>query len=129
MIQTRVTGLKETQASLDRMGPALDKEIEKTDREQAARLAARIKSAGSSLGSTAAHVAPSVHAVNAIVEMGGSAYPMAGGAEFGSDIYPQFQPSTGGQGYFFVPTMHDAEAEAETPYGEALDDTLRKVNL
>ena len=122
----KVHGADELGRDLDKLG-RFDSELKEIDRKQASKLSAQIRAAAHSEGSTAAHVAPSIKAAGPKVEVGGPGWPMAGGAAFGSSIYPQFKPR--GAPRFFVPTMKKAEAKAETDYGNELDQTLRKANL
>ena len=123
----KVHGADELARDLAKIGRSLDAQIREEDRAQATRLAPQIRSAAYSQGSTAAHVAPSVRAAGSSVSLGGPGWPMAGGAEFGSNIYPQFKSH--GTGYFFAPTMKKAEAKAPAEYGKALDQILRKADL
>ena len=114
----------------------MEKELSKTNKKVAGIVADDARAAAYSLGSTPAHVAPSLkataRATYAAVNLGGGQYPMAAGAEFGSDRFAQFKPWRGsgeGTGYFLWPTIKRDENRIETEYGQGLDDLLRRADL
>lgn len=117
----KVEGLTELNRALRAIGPDAQKELGAASREVATFVANDARARAYGLGSTAAHVAPSIRAVGGVssagVSFGGAAYPMAGGAEFGSVRFKQFQPWRGngpGAGYFVYPTIRaDADQIVE----------------
>ncbi len=113
-----VTGVKEANAALRRVGPELRKEFKKATRDIAGTVAGDARSKAQGLGGVAAKVAPSIkpvsggtqNATGAGVAFGGANYPMGPGAEFGSYRYKQFKPWRGsgpGAGYFVYPAIRD----------------------
>lgn len=118
----KVDGLTELNRALRAIGPEAQKELKEASREVAGFVASDARSAAYSQGSTLAHIAPSIQAkglqTSASVQLGGSAYPMAGGAEFGSIRYKQFRPWRGNgpdAGYAVYPTIRrDANKIVDT---------------
>jgi hypothetical protein len=109
---TRVIGLKSFVAELKAVSPEFARELSAVHREIARMIRDESKSAAGALGSTAAHVAPSIRATgtqkSAAVTLGGDDFPMAMGAEFGSIRFHQFQAWRGNDadaGYFVYPTI------------------------
>ena len=134
--EVNVEGLDQLSRALKEMGPEFGKELRKTNKAVADFVAADAKAAAYSVGGVAAHVAPSIKATagatSAGVGFGGSAYPMAGGAEFGSLRYKQFQPWRGNSsdaGYFVYPAIRQDAERIETEYAHAVDDLIRRVGL
>lgn len=134
--EVRVEGLTELQRALKEIGPEAAKESRKVSRKVAGFVADDAKSAAYSLGGVAAHVAPSIKpsagAVSAGVALGGAAYPMALGAEFGGRGRPttmQFQPHLGRTGYFVYPTIRRDGDRIESEYREGIDHVLKRVGL
>lgn len=132
----QVDGLRELNKALKDMGPELKGELRKTNKTVADFVAVDAKSAAYSVGGVAAHVAPSIKASagaeSAGVSLGGGRYPMAGGAEFGSNKFKQFKPWRGNgsdAGYFVYPAIRQDADRIETEYGVAMDRLLRKANL
>lgn len=132
----RVDGIVELSKALKEISPELRKELRLANKSVAQFVADDSRAAAYSLGGVAALVAPSIKAsagqAFAGVSFGGSEYPMAGGAEFGSIRYPQFQPWRGNSsdaGYFVYPSIrHDSDRIA-TEYTAAMDTLLRKAGL
>jgi hypothetical protein len=131
-----VEGLPELKRALDGLGPGLKGELRKTNKTVADIVATDARSAARSLGSTAAHVAPSVKAsagaLFAGVALGGPGYDPAMGAEFGSDKFKQFQQWRGGgegAGYFLYPTIRRDAERIGIEYEKSMDDLLRKAQL
>lgn len=131
-----VDGLTELRRDLKALGKDLPKELRKANKSVADYVADLSASAAYSLGGVAAHVAPSIKAsagqISAGVTFGGSAYPMAGGAEFGSQRYKQFKPWRGNgsdAGYFVYPTIRDNAERIESHYTDVIDDLLERVGL
>ena len=131
----RVHGLPELQRGLKQV-EGMERELSKTNKSVASMVAKQAQGAAYSLGSTPAHVAPSLkataRATYAAVTLGGGQYEMAAGAEFGSDRYPQFKPWRGtgeGGGYFLWPTIRRDEDRIVTEYEHGIDDLLRRADL
>lgn len=132
----RVDGLVELNRSLKAMGPEFKGELRKTNKIVADFVATDSKGAAIALGSTPAHVAPTIKstagALSAGVSLGGPGFEMAAGAEFGSDRFKQFQPWRGAgedAGYFVYPTIRRNEDRIESEYEEAADRLIKKVGL
>lgn len=71
------------------------------------------KAAGSLSSSSAAS--------RAQISYGGSAFPFAMGAEFGSNRFRQFPPHRGREGYFLYPAVRESRDEAMRIYMDAVD--------
>lgn len=130
----RVDGLRELSRALKSMDKELGKDLQKANKSAASLVADHARAAAYSLGGVAAHVAPSLKAsagrMSASVSGGGSAYPMFGGAEFGSIRYTQFQTwrgSSSDAGYFLYPTIRRDVDQIVELYSEALDNLLGKA--
>lgn len=112
-------------------GSDLQHELDKASGEVAELVAVGARSRAEGLGSTAGHVAPSIQADGQSVSLGGSAYPMAAGAEFGGQGRPttqQFDPYTS-EGYFLYPSIREDEDQADELYANAIDDLTRRHDL
>ena len=132
----QVNGLPELSRALRNVDPALQRELRRMNLDIADFVADDAKAAAYSLGGVAAKVAPSIKANAgsgwAGISLGGSAYPMAGGAEFGAYRYKQFQPWTGNDenaGYFVYPAIRRDADRIETAAGDALDRMIQKAGL
>jgi hypothetical protein len=132
----QVDGLAELSKALKEVGPEAVKELRKANRDVAKMVANDARAAAMSVGGVAAHVAPSIRptagATSAGVSIGGPAYPMAGGAEFGSIRFKQFGDWRGNQsdaGYFLYPSIRRDSERIVTEYTAALDDVLKKTGL
>lgn len=132
----QVEGLTELNRALKRLGPEFAREMRDVNKQVASFVADDARAAAYSLGGVAAKVAPSIKmsagTVSAGVGFGGAAYPMAGGAEFGSVRYKQFAPWRGNgpdAGYFVYPTIRRDADRIETEYTEAVDDLIKRVGL
>lgn len=135
-----VDGLVEFRKALKAMGDveAL-REMRAANKEAATIVAGEAKDKAQSLGSVAAKVAPSIRVSagqqSAGVSWGGSAYPMAWGAEFGGQRRPttqQFRPwrgSDSGAGYFAYPAIRENLDRIVIPYEQAIADIVRKAGL
>ena len=130
-----VEGLPELQRALKKI-EGMERELSKTNKKVADVVASDARGAAASLGSTAAHVAPSLkataRATYSAVTLGGSGYEMAPGAEFGSDRFRQFKPWRGGgtdAGYFLWPTIRRNQDRIVTEYEKGMDDLLRRADL
>lgn len=129
----KVDGLTELNRALRAIGPDAQKELKEASREVARFVANDARAAAYSLGSTAAHVAPSISAVGGVsgagVAFGGARYPMAGGAEFGSVRYKQFQPWRGNgpqAGYFVYPAIRRDVDRIASTFTDAVDDIIKR---
>lgn len=132
----QVEGLAELNRALKAMGPEFQRELKDTNKKVAEIVADDARAAAYSLGGVAAKTAPSIKAkgytASAGVSIGGAGYPFAGGAEFGSYKYKQFQPWRGNStdaGYFLYPAIRHDVDRIETEYRDALDDLIKKVGL
>ncbi len=130
----RVDGLRELSRALKTMDKELGKDLQKANKSAATLVASHAAAAAYSLGGVAGHVAPSLKASagrqSASVSGGGAAYPMFGGAEFGSIRFHQFQPWRGSDsdaGYFLYPTIRRDVDQIVELYAEALDNLLGKA--
>lgn len=130
----KVDGLRELNAALKAIGPDARKELKAASKKVADFVANDARSAAYSIGGVAAHVAPSIKPVASIagsagVSIGGAAFPMAGGAEFGSLKYRQFQPWRGSgsdAGYFLYPAIRQDVDRIVTEYTSAIDDIIKR---
>lgn len=145
----KVDGLRELDAALKSLGPELRKELRSANKSVATLVADDARAAAYSIGGVAAHVAPSIKASAGVqsagVAIGGPAYPMAGGAEFGAGQdrlrdrrtgqyvgYRQFEPWRGNStdaGYFLYPAIRQDADRIVTEYTAALDAVMRKAGL
>lgn len=129
----RVEGLTEAVRALRQIGPDAAKESRAASLEVATFVANDARARAYSLGSTAAHVAPTIRPAAGVssagVGFGGAANPEAGGAEFGSVRFKQFKPWRGSgpeAGYFVYPTIRaDADKVVET-YEKRWDAIIKK---
>jgi hypothetical protein len=133
-LDLQIEGLTELSRVLKGFPPDFRRELRAANKEVAFMEATRAKAAAYALGGVAAHVAPSIKAsagyTSAGVTFGGADYPMAGGAEFGSYQYPQFEPWRGNSsdaGYFVYPTIRRDAEEIEHTYTEAIDRLLNRA--
>lgn len=130
----QVDGLRELNAALKAIGPDARKELKEASARVAGFVAADARAAAYTVGGVAAHVAPSIRPVASIagasgVALGGAAYPMAGGAEFGGIKYKQFKPWRGNSsdaGYFLYPAIRQDADRIETEFTEAVDDIIKR---
>lgn len=133
----RVQGLNELNRALREMGgPELQKELKAAGKQVAEKVAGDARTNAMSIGGVAAKVAPSIKAsarnTGAGVSFGGSKYPFAGGAEFGSIQYKQFQPwrgNTSQAGYFLYPAIRENSDQIADEYLSALEDLARRNGL
>jgi hypothetical protein len=126
-------GLDELNKMLRRLGgKEFQAELRKANKDIASEVADDAANIAYGLGGVAAHVAPSIAAsagyTSAGVSFGGSAYPMAGGAEFGSYRYTQFKPWRGsgsGAGYFVYESIRRNAPDIGERFAEAADAILQ----
>jgi hypothetical protein len=131
-----VEGLAELRRALKAVSADAPKELSAAGKEVAQFVADDARSAAAALGGVAAKVAPSItaraSAGGGAVSLGGTAYPMALGAEFGGRGRPttqQFQPHKGRTGYMVYPTIRANADRIESEYADKLDDLMRKYDL
>lgn len=131
-----VEGLAELRRALKAISATAPKELNAASKEVATFVADDARSTAEGLGGVAAKVAPSIKpsgtASGAAITLGGTAYPMAAGAEFGGRGRPttqQFKPHLGRTGYFTYPAIRQNADEIESAYTEKLDDLMRKYDL
>ena len=131
-----VEGLAELRRALKAVSADAPKELSAAGKEVASFVAEDARGAASALGGVAAHVAPSIRAAasggGGAISLGGTAYPMAAGAEFGGRGRPttqQFEPHLGRTGYFVYPTIRRDADRIESEFADKLDDLMRKYDL
>lgn len=125
-----VEGLPQLSRALRAIGPEAQKELKEASRSVAGFVASDAASAARSIGGVAGHVAPTIKAVGGVagagVAFGGSAYPMAGGAAWGSIRFKQFKPWLGHIGYFPYPQIKSNEDRIESEYGDAIQRVISR---
>lgn len=131
-----VEGLAELRKALKAVSGDAAKELSAAGKDVAQFVAEDARGAAAGLGGVAAKVAPSIRAAAAAgggaISLGGAAYPMAAGAEFGGQGRPttqQFKPHLGRTGYVVYPTIRRDADRIEEAYSEKLDDLMRKYDL
>ncbi|WP_332645109.1 hypothetical protein [Aeromicrobium sp.] len=132
----RVEGIKELNAALRKFGDDFKGEMRRTLKPIADMVAEDARGAATSLGSTAAHVAPTIKASAgaqfAAITLGD---PAAAGAEFGGRGRPttqQFQPWRGNgenAGYFVWPTIRKDGPLIDEKAAEGLGRLIEKAGL
>lgn len=130
----KVDGLTELNRALKAIGPEAQKELREASKKVAGFVASDAAAAARSLGGVAAKTAPSIKAVGGVsgagVGFGGSAYPFAGGAEFGAGHkYPQFKEWRGNNsdaGYFVYPSIRRDEDRIVTEFSDAVEHVIAK---
>lgn len=136
-VGVKVTGLNELNRALrDMGGREFQKELKEAGAEVAGEVASGARGRALALGGVAAKTAPSIRAAagftSAGVGFGGSGYPFAMGAEFGSVRFKQFKPWRGNgsdAGYFVYESIRDNADMIGQRYLDAVDDVLRKHGL
>lgn len=134
-----VEGLDELRRALKTISAQAPRELSAASKEVATFVAGDAQGLAQGLGGVAAKVAPSIKgsgtASGGAVGLGGTAYPMAAGAEFGGQGRPttqQFKPWRGageGAGYFVYPAIRQDADQIESAYVDKLDDLMRKYDL
>jgi hypothetical protein len=129
----KVEGLAELNRALRAIGPDAQKDLKEASKKVAGFVATDAAAAARSLGGVAAHVAPSIRPVGGVsgagVGFGGAAYPMAGGAEFGSIRFKQFQPWRGSDssaGYFVYPSIRRDADRIVTEFSDAVEQVIAR---
>lgn len=127
-IEVRSPDLEDFHRDLGDVQHRLPDEVENAGKDVAQEVATEAQGRAYSLGSTAAHVAPSLKADGANVTLGGGdQWAMAPGAEYGRDSFAQFQPYTGSgenAGYFLTPTIRDTTEDQVERFADGIDDAL-----
>ena len=131
-----VEDLDKLAKALKQIDPSLTKKLRLAGKDVADIIAPKVRSAASSLGSTPAHVAPTIKpsagAQFAGISLGD---PAAAGAEFGGRGRPttqQFQPWRGNgedAGYFAWPTIRENLPLIEETYVKNVDELIQEVGL
>lgn len=131
-----VHGLAELNRALKKVEGDTPNALRDANKKVAQTVTDKARGRATGLGGVAAHVAPSLRAsagaTSAGVAGGGAAFPMFGGAEFGSIRYAQFAPWRGSgpdAGYFLYPAIRDEAPHIEEEYREVLDNLIRKAGL
>ena len=131
-----VEGLADLRRALKAIDAAAPRELSAVGKQVAGFVAEDARSIAEGLGGVAAKSAPSVKASSSggggAIGLGGGAYPMAAGAEFGGRGRPttqQFKPHLGRTGYFVYPSIRRNADRIEESYSEKLDDLMRKYDL
>lgn len=133
----RVEGLRELNKALIAIGPEARTQLKEASKRIADFVAADARTHAVGRGGVAAKVAPSIKARGSVagsagVAFGGAAYPFAGGAEFGSQRFKQFDSWTGNgpsAGYFLYPAIRQDADRIVTEFTESLDELVRRVGL
>ena len=136
-VGVKVTGLAELNRALrDMGGREFQKELKEAGRSVATTVADDARGIASSLGGVAAKTAPSIRAAagntSAGVSFGGSGYPFAMGAEFGSVRFKQFKPWRGSgseAGYFVYSAIRDNADFIGEKYLAVVDEVLDRHGL
>ncbi len=130
-----VEGLNQLNRDLRAISKEAQGELRKANVDVAEMEGQRAAAAARALGSTIAHVAPSIKGGGSTTWAGikfGSGYPEAMGAEFGGQRRPttqQFRPWLGQTGYAIYPTIRrDNELITET-WTAAVDKLLKEHDL
>lgn len=127
-----IQGLKEFLAALKAVD--LNKDLAQANKKAAEMVAAKARGKAESLGSVLAKAAPSIKAAaqqrQAAINLGGSQYPFALGAEFGGGRRPttrQFKPWLGHTGYALYPTIRETREQFIDVYADAIDELMRRA--
>ncbi len=136
-VGVQVEGLAELNRALRALGGReFQTELRDAGKEIATEVSGDARSIALGLGGVAAKTAGSVSAsagfTSAGVSLGGSAYPFAMGAEFGSNRFPQFRPWRGsgsGAGYFVYESIRRNADQIGEVYQDALDHIARRHGL
>ncbi len=130
----RLRGDKETARAFGNLADDLDGQLEQAGRDVARQVEEKATSNAQGRGGVAGKSAPSLDTTDVTggggVGLGGSSYPFALGAEFGSMAYPQFKAWLGGEdGYFLYPAIRETEQQNVDTYLDALDDLVSRNGL
>ena len=132
-----VDGLAELNRALKQIERHGARAARKTNKTVADLVANDAQSAARSLGSTAAHVAPSLKAIGGGALRGRGAwwrpgYPMAPAPSSGPTSTSSSSRGAGAaraRGYFLWPTIRSEQERIEAEYGKGMDDLLRRADL
>lgn len=138
----QVQGVRQLATALYHSDAKLSAELRAINRESANRLAKSAQASARAYGGVAAKTAQSIRA-NASgstsgITYGGSRYPYAFGAEFGSKRYHQFKPWRGnatestwmnanGPGYFIYPSVRQQWHTIDEYLRQSLGEFLTKI--
>jgi hypothetical protein len=133
-LQIQVQNLSRFRRELKAAQPGLVQQVKEVNFKIATEVVESARSRASVVGGVAPKAASSMRAaktsVAARVTLGGSRYPYAYGAEFGSLRYKQFHKWRGNQwqpwgddgtGYFLHPTIRDMREQIMQEYGDAVE--------
>jgi hypothetical protein len=130
----RIEGLRELVRDFRRAEGNLPKEIQKSNKSLAEKVAERTKASFSSRDGVAPKVAASVKALatqrGAHVRIGGNAYPYALGSEFGAIVFKQFPPWRGngpGAGYSLFPTIRSMRTDIEKEFLDGVERAFHRA--
>lgn len=125
-----VVGLRDFQRELRGIDKDFAKELKQASKQAAEIVAGGTYSALISYGGSSAKAAPSVKAFGqqraGLVKIGGSRYPFAMGANFGSNKYKQFRKPTKPD-YALYRTIAAKNDQIIEVYGDALDKVAKKA--
>lgn len=138
--RVRVEGLRDFQRELRALDNKLPRQMRVANLEAAEVVAKEARAKAIAQGGVAEKTAPSIKAaaeqVRSKVNIGGTRYPFALGAEFGAKVYPQFKRWRGNQhqpdvdngvGYFLYPAIRETRSEFIDTYAKALDQLMRRA--
>lgn len=135
-VGVQVEGLRELNRALKQLGPEHQRELKDAGMDAANVVVRAATGLAYAHGGVAAKTAPSLRAHGwtggAGVSMGGSGYPFAGGAEFGSIRYKQFQPWRGNgsdAGYFLYPAIRNESDAITEAYDAGLGRAIERAGL
>ena len=133
----RVEGLEELRAGLKKIGPEWPGRLGQVNKRLTTMIvaAAQSRAATRQAAKAAESLKGSAGAKEAVITLGGDAYPFALGAEFGALQYKQFppwrgnqfEPSADGTGYFLHPAIHADLNKIEDAYLDAIDDLTHQA--
>jgi hypothetical protein len=140
MVNVRIDGGPQLLKAIQALGPDANKAIRDKANQLATDLAGKAKSAASSDEAPQSHLlAPTIRAKRdrvPAITMGGSrsvgsrhtpAFEVMFGAEFGSNLHPQFhRPHAGRAGYFFFPLVETEAATISRAWLAAADEVVRE---
>lgn len=126
---------KHLRATDNRLGRAMGQANKKAAEVVASEARTRAQGSGGSAAKGAESIKASAAQRAASVTIGGAKAPWMPGAEFGARRYRQFppwrgnqwQPDSGGVGYFLHPAIRETRDEFEETYLEALDELAHQA--
>ncbi len=133
----RVEGLEELRAGLKKIGPEWPAKLGQVNKQLTSMIVASAKARAVTrqAAKAAESLKASAGAKEAVITLGGDAFPFALGAEFGALQYKQFPPwrgnqfapSSDGVGYFLHPAIHADLGKIEDAYLDAIDDLTHQA--